>query len=106
MNRPTNIRRGGGKPKEMTLTQIAAEINTHLKRFEADPKINAEKDYGRGFKLRPFFMSSAWQSGRYVGVRYVSYQGETHLTRADAMRYLRKLDSGFVGRHFEALSDE
>lgn len=86
----------------LTLTEIASRINHHLRRFEADPAINS-------YRLRsgkPYYRAGAYRAGRRVGVRYISYQGSSNLTREQAERYLKKLDGGFVGRHFEALREE
>jgi hypothetical protein len=89
----------------MTVKEIAAKIDAHLRRFEADPEVNR---YGPDApvaqqKLKRFWNAHAWDNGRYVRVLYISYQGSTALPKADAERYLAKLDAGFVGRHFEAL---
>jgi hypothetical protein len=87
----------------MKLAEIAAGIRAHLKRFEADPVINASKDGTRG-GLTPFYNASAGVAGRYVWVRYVSFRGPSHLTREDATAFLCWLDAGNVGRHYAALS--
>lgn len=92
-------------PPARTLVEIAQRIAAHLTRFEADkgPRgVNWWHD-GKVNGTRPFFMTGAAKSGRYVGVSYVSYQGPTYLTKAEAARYLAALDAGFVGRHYEAL---
>lgn len=89
--------------KKPTKTQRAAEIgkriDVHLKRFEADTVIN-QRDYGR---LKPYYMAGAAGDRHRVFVRYVSYQGVTHLSVEDAERYLAWLDAGNVGRHYAAL---
>ncbi len=87
----------------MTLTEIAGRIHGHLKRIEADPDLNPERPDRRG---RLFWNAGAGRSGNRAFVRYVSYQGTTYLTRTEAEAYLKKLDGGFVGRHFEALRVE
>ena len=84
--------------KKRKLADIASEIDKHLKRFEADPQINKTDKYGSRF-----FWARSGASGRYVYVTYVSYQGDTHLSREEAEKYLEKLNEGFIGRHFEAL---
>jgi len=85
--------------KKRTCKEIAAAINAHLKRFEADRAgINADKP---GTGLRPYFWANAHGDKR-VWVTYITYQGSTSLTKAQAIRYLEMLDAGFVGRHFEA----
>jgi hypothetical protein len=91
------------------LQEIAERISAHLARFEADKNINAprahENNRGQVSRLPPYYHASAYASGRYVGIRYVSYQGVTHVSKDDAARYLRMLDDGYVGTHFEALRD-
>jgi hypothetical protein len=84
----------------MKLTEIAEKINAHLKRFEADPEINIDKEPPRG--LRRFFHAHAYRAGSRVGVVYISYQGASNLTRDEALKYLAMLDGGYVGRHYEA----
>lgn len=83
----------------MKLAEIAARISAHLKRFEADPVINRPRD-GKEGGVRPYWMAGSWSSGRYVGVRYVSYQGASHLTKQEALDYLEWLDAGNVGTQF------
>ena len=86
----------------MTLTEIAKRINAHLKRFEADPVINKpEKTRLYQSTIRPFFYAWARRSGRWVYVQYISYQGQSALTRIEAEKYLSWLDSGNVGKHWE-----
>ncbi|MFN0314757.1 MAG: hypothetical protein ACKVQA_06955 [Burkholderiales bacterium] len=80
----------------LTITEMATRIYTHLKRFEADPAINAVQDTTR---LKPYFQVNAYRSGRYLGVSYASFQGRSYLTKAQAAEYLAALDSGFVGTH-------
>jgi len=86
------------KPK-LKLGEIADRISAHLKRFEADPEIN-KKDRQ---ELSPYWNANAWDSRPRVFIRYVSYQGHSSLTKEQAVRYLKMLDEGFVGRHYRAL---
>lgn len=79
----------------LKLKEIAARIHAHLKRFEANPQINTER---RG--LRIYYNPSAYPAGRYVSVCYISYQGRTNLTRVEALDYLKRLDGGYVGTHW------
>ena len=82
------------------LAEIATRIHAHLKRFEADPKINRYKDADRHQRgLHPFYWSGAYVGGSRVGVRYISYQGATCLTKQEALGYLAWLDAGNVGKH-------
>lgn len=78
----------------MKLQEIAGRIAEHLKRFEADPKINKRVD-----GTTPYYHAYAWPAGSRVGVKYVSYQIEWYLTKAEAVRYLDLLDGGAVGQH-------
>lgn len=79
----------------MKLGEIAAKIHEHLKRFEADPVINARKGNG----LTPYYNASSVTSGRYVAVTYVSFQYTHRLTKQQALSYLAWLDAGNVGRY-------
>lgn len=84
----------------LKLKEVAERINAHLRRFEGDPKINKRRAHG----LTPYYNAASFYSGgAHVGVCYVSFQGTSHLTKADALKYLEMLDGGFVGRHYEAL---
>lgn len=78
----------------MKLDEIASRILAHLKRFEADKKINASK-YGV-----PYYMVNAYRAGTRVGVAYVAYQYHSKLKKADAEAYLAWLDAGNVGTHY------
>jgi len=80
------------------LDEIAAKINTHLKRFEADKKINRTDPT---YKTRPYYWAGSSSTGRRVRVCYVSYQGGTNLTRDEALAYLAWLDAGNVGTHYK-----
>ncbi len=82
----------------MRLKEIAEEINGYLRQFEADTKINSFRDPKRA--LKPYYYSGAWQAGRYVGIRYVSFQGTSHLGREEAEKYLEFLRSGGIGKHY------
>lgn len=80
------------------LAEIAKRIHEHLHRIEwADPN--------RGNARGSFWCSGAYESGSRVAVWYVSYQARSHLTKADAWRYLQWLDAGNNGRHYEAFRD-
>lgn len=82
-----------------TCRELAARISAHLKRWEADSTINT-KDAKYGTSR--FYRAGAYSHGGWVTVTYVGYQGQTSLRKADAERYLAKIEAGFVGRHFEA----
>jgi DNA-binding response OmpR family regulator len=96
--------------KPTPLKEVASRINAHLKRFENDPEINATRYYegrdGKRHGTRPYYSAGAYATGNgYVGISYITYQGNTKLRRAEAEAYLSALDGGFVGRHFEALRE-
>ena len=81
------------------LAEIALRIASHLKRFESDPALSGG---GKARGIR-FWSSGCGVRGRFVSVHYVSYEGSSLLTKSDALAYLKKLDEGYVGRHYEAL---
>jgi hypothetical protein len=83
---------------KLTNTEIARRINEHLKRFEADPVINAPMNHG--MKVNPYYNAGAFNGGRYVAVCYVTYQSSSFLTKDQAAAYLAWLDAGNVGKHF------
>lgn len=82
-------------------SELAARIDAHLKRFAADHAIN-RNTLADGTGLSKYYNTSAFRSGSWIGVIYVSYQGSSKLTYHQAAKYLEMLDAGFVGRHFEA----
>ena len=84
----------------MKLDEIAKRILAHLKRFEADPVINARN---RKYGTTPYYYSMAYRAGSRVAVCYVTYQGASNLTKDEALKYLAWLDAGNVGRHWRAL---
>ena len=84
----------------MKLAEIADRIDRHLKRFEAATQgANAGDKHG----LRPYYRAGARPTGARVSVVYVSYQGRTTLTKAQALTYMHWLDAGGVGKHWDAL---
>lgn len=87
-------------PKPRPLAEIAAAIDAHLKRFEADPEINQRRS-NKGTKR--YWNASSRRAGSYVAVTYISYQGARTLTRAEAESYLSWLDAGNAGTHADAL---
>jgi hypothetical protein len=84
----------------MKLAEIATKIRAHLARFEANPKINTKHN-----GLLRYYGAGAHVGGARVGIRYISFQGVTYVSKAEALRYLAWLDAGNVGRHFEALRE-
>ena len=83
------------------MKELAAGIDAHLKRFEADPVINAPSSE---YRTRPYYYAYCSSAGGRVYVQYVTYQGSSHLSKAQAEAYLAWLDAGNVGRHYEALT--
>lgn len=86
----------------MTLQEIAKGIDRYLRRFEADPEINKVRPPKT---ISPYYQAGAWSSGRWVGVRYVAFQGQTFLTKQEATDYLAWLDEGNVGKHYLMISE-
>lgn len=76
------------------LADIAARINTHLKRFAAEP-MTAKNADGR----TRFWSPSAVANGRYVSIVYISYQHHSNVPKAEALAYLARLDGGWIGTH-------
>ncbi len=85
----------------MKLKEIAERISKHLKRFEADKEINIRT--GRGTSR--FYFANARHTGRFVQITYITYQGFTSLSKAEAEKYLAWLDAGNIGWHYKALED-
>lgn len=83
----------------MKLSEIASRIDIHLRRFERDPNINVRPKH-KEYRTLPYYGARAFYSGSRVFVCYVSYQGDTSLTKAEAQRYLAWLDAGNIGKHF------
>lgn len=82
--------------RKRPLRDIAAGIDAHLRRFEADPNINTLSMK----RTLAYYHARARVAGRYVGVMYVSYQDWCRLTRDEAEAYLAWLDAGNVGQHY------
>ena len=86
------------KTNPLKLVEIADRIRVHLKRMEAaQPEgINLPLFHRRPVR---YFQPNAWPAVSRVGVRYVSYQVTSFLTKAEALAYLAWLDAGNEGRH-------
>lgn len=80
------------KPK---LRDIAKAISVHLNRQErAQSKDkNSPDHYG-------LYQAGAGVAGSGIRVSYVSYQGVSHLKRAEAIAFLEQLDAGSTERHY------
>lgn len=105
----TVVRGYGLVGMEMRLSEIADRIRAHLRRIEGDEQLNPWFKMVDGKRvpdptrmgMRAFYHSGAVSAGRYVSVTYVSYQGRSSLTRAEAIAYLEWLTAGNVGTHFK-----
>lgn len=98
-------------PAKLKLPEIAARIHAHLKRFEADPTINKPRFYDKGangkdYYTKTYYEAGACASGSRIFVTYVRYQGHASLTKAEALVYLKWLDSGNVGKHWSVLKEK
>jgi hypothetical protein len=87
-----------GESMKESCRQIAEKINKYLQKFEEDPLINKTDKY----RTHPFYYAQAYGTTR-VNICYVSYQGISKLTKEEALIYLRWLEKGNIGRHYEAL---
>ena len=66
--------------------------------FENNPKINTIKH--KNTTLRKYYGAYSWAGGRFVYIKYISYQGNWNLTKKEALKYLEQLKSGKVGKHY------
>jgi hypothetical protein len=80
------------------LAEIASGIERHLNRFERDPDINRRSD---GNSIAPYWYARAFASGSRVFVTYVSFQGKSSLSKAEALEYLVWLNQGGIGTHWK-----
>jgi hypothetical protein len=71
--------------KQLTCREIAARIDAHLKRFEADAS--------------PYDLAYTTMTANAI---YISYDsGVERLDKSEALAYLAWLDAGNVGKHWE-----
>lgn len=86
---------------DMTPSDLAREINRHLRAFEKDQKQNPiNEKYG----TRLLYNSGATTGGRgnsQVRIVYVSYQGSTNIDEGLAREYLKALRKGKFITHYE-----
>jgi hypothetical protein len=83
----------------LPMKELARRINAHLRRIEADPKINVVRN-----SLHKFYYAGAhYSGGARIRVTYITYQGSPALSRSEAERYLAALDSGSTDLHSEVL---
>jgi predicted glycoside hydrolase/deacetylase ChbG (UPF0249 family) len=79
--------------KEAVAHELAQKIDTYLKRFERDPKINPKHDH--------YYGAYACMSRGRVWVVYVAYQGGSPLSVEEAIQYLAQLSAGNIGKHYQ-----
>jgi hypothetical protein len=76
---------------------IAERITAHLKRMEADPKINLPRTHesatGDSVTTVLFYHAGAGWNGNRVSISYVTYQGSRSLKLDEAELYLEALDA-------------
>lgn len=73
------------------LEEIAKRIRSHLERMEnSQPTTHNRTNYCH---------ATAWPAGRYIKVRYISYQYTWNLNKTDALKYLTWLDAGNEDKH-------
>lgn len=84
--------------QELKLPEIARRIAAHLARAEADPTLNKVNPHSKSGS-RKYHHALSYQAGPKLAVVYVSYQGATLLTKAEALVYLAWMDAGNSGKH-------
>lgn len=99
------MRTAGRNPAVNTikLAEISDRINLHLQRLEEDPVINIRQN---ATGLLPYYKAHSVAVGRYVRIRYVSYQAASNLSKQDALRYLEALDAGSTEKHYMLFRDK
>jgi hypothetical protein len=94
----------------MKLQETAARINVHLKRLEADGRWNrhtwTDRHGTQRTQHRLYNASAGYHGGSRITLIYVSYQGQIHISKAEALAYLAWLDAGGRGSHFEQQSEQ
>ena len=102
----------------MRLSEIAERLHAHVKRFEADDRINlvsikwldewldVKCSDPRIARTRledrggPRYKGAAVRAGRdRIYVTYTDFTKHTVIRRADALKWLTALDAGFIGKH-------
>jgi hypothetical protein len=101
-----------------SLNQIADRLNAHVRRFEADDRINlvsikwldewldVKRSDPRIARTRledrggPRYRGATVRAGRdRIYVTYTDFTKRTVIKRADALKWLTALDAGFIGKH-------
>ncbi len=75
---------------KLSLKDIAHCIAVHLESMERKCKL-------AGRDLPQYYFANAWRAGNKVGIRYISYQGISLLSKEQAVKYLKWLDEGNEG---------
>lgn len=84
------------------LKEVAERIDAHLTRLELEQRAVAaakRKVDGQDHSLEHWSHARAWVAGSRVQVTYISFQGHSNLTRAEALHYLAALDAGYDRAH-------
>lgn len=84
---------------ELSPKELAQAITARLRRLEASGWNNHtwSDGTGREHATKHFFHATAWQAGARIGLRFVSYQGETFVDVEQARDYLSWLRAGNKG---------
>lgn len=82
--------------KKSKTSEIAMEINLHLKRMEADP----EQNQAQG-TLKRFYQARCYADGPWVNVQYTALHGFIHLKKVEGEKYLAWLSAGNRGKHWQ-----
>jgi hypothetical protein len=93
---------------DLSMGELADWIDLYLNLAENDPKIN--KPYSDKHKHNRLWNSGAvYTAGPKISIVYISFQGYSNVSKAEAEIYLEKLEAsmqkGKFIRHFEALRD-
>lgn len=86
----------------MKMKELAEVIKSHLQKWEKDPAINVKSLDGHS----RYYRANSWYSGGpKLSVKYVCYQHTANLSKEEAEHYVKKLQAGFVGTHWQAALD-
>lgn len=85
---------------EMTIEEIASEIDARLQKIEG-----SKRNKLRGDHTLFYHACARMENKASVRVLYVSYQGSSLITLAEAGWYLEILRKGFIGSHHSAFHE-